>query len=160
MLLRSRVCSSPLTTPRSESNCNVEKLPAADGQTIFKWDAEGTLPSVPLTLNSLKLDVALNLGLASGIDLPRTYAGVLPLVCEPVAVPRTKTNTGDGESETRAATLNGMAKLGEFKIDDPKIRFIDEMAFGNIGREILHRFVVTLDSADRRVRLESRPDPE
>lgn len=53
-----------------------------------------------------------------------------------------------------------MAKLGEFKIDDPKIRFIDEMAFGNIGREILHRFVVTLDSADRRVRLESRPDPE
>src|ERR1017187_2404950 len=39
------------------------ELPAVDGRTIFEWDAEGTLPSTPLALNDLKLEVALNLGL-------------------------------------------------------------------------------------------------
>ncbi len=136
------------------------RLPVVDGKTIFEWDAEGTLPSVPLTLNGLKLDVALNLGLASGIDLPERYADSLQLVSEPVAVPKTKTNTGDGESEISVATLNGVAKLGEFTINHPQIRFIDETAFGNIGREILQRFVVTLDIAERRIRLESRPGTE
>jgi len=136
------------------------KLPAVDGKTIFEWDAEGTLPSVPLTLNGLKLDVALNLGLASGIDLPEKYADLLPLASEPVAVLRTKTNTGDGESDITVATLNGVAQLGQFTISRPQIQFIDEKAFGNIGREILQRFVVTLDSEDRRIRLESRPGAE
>ena len=131
------------------------RLPAVDGQTIFEWDAEGTLPSVPLTLDGLKLDVALNLGLASGIDIPERYADLLQLVGKPAAVPKTKTNTGHGESEITVATLNGMAKLGQFTINHPQIRFIDEMAYGNVGREVLQRFVLTLDSADRRIQLES-----
>ena len=135
-------------------------LPAVDGKTIFEWDAEGTLPSVPLNLNGLKLDVALNLGLASGIDIPERYADLLQLASEPVAVPKTKTNTGDGESDITVATLNGRAKLGQFTIDRPQIRFIDEMAFGNIGREVLQQFVVTLDSEGRRIRLESRSGTE
>jgi hypothetical protein len=129
------------------------ELPAADGRTIFEWDAEGTLPSTPLALNGLKLEVALNLGLTSGIDLPEKYADQLRLTSEPVAVPRNKTNTGDGESEITVATLNGVAKLGQFTIKHPQIRFIDEMAYGNIGRQILQRFVVTLDSKNRRLRL-------
>jgi|CZKR01.1.fsa_nt_gi hypothetical protein len=136
------------------------ELPAVDGRTIFEWDAEGTLPSTPLALNDLKLEVALNLGLASGIDLPERYADLLRLTSEPVAVPRTQTNTGDGESEITVATLNGVAKLGQFTMNHPQIRFIDDMAFGNIGREILQRFVVTLDSKDRRIRLESRAGRE
>jgi hypothetical protein len=132
------------------------ELPAVDGRTIFEWDAEGTLPSTPLALNGVKLKVALNLGLASGIDLPERYDDLLRLVSEPMAVPRNKTNTGDGDSNITVATLNGVAKLGPFTIDHPRIRFIDEMAFGNIGCEILQRFVVTLDSKNRRIRLESR----
>ena len=100
--------------------------------------------------------VALNLGLASGIDLPERYADLLRLASKPVAVPRTKTNTGDGESDITVATLKGVAKLGQFTMNHPQIRFIDDMAFGNIGCEILQRFVVTLDSKDRRIRLESR----
>ena len=111
-------------------------------------------------MNGLKLEVVLNLGLASGIDLPERYADLLRLTSEPVAVPRTQTNTGDGESEITVATLNGVAKLGQFTMNHPQIRFIDDMAFGNIGREILQRFVVTLDSKDRRIRLESRPGRE
>jgi hypothetical protein len=136
------------------------ELPAVDGRTIFAWDAEGTLPSTPLALNGLKLEVALNLGLASGIDLPEKYSDRLRLTSEPAAVPRNKTNTGDGESEITVATLNGMAKLGEFKINHPQIRFIDEMACGNIGQEILQRFVVTLDSKNRRLQLARKAGKE
>jgi hypothetical protein len=58
------------------------------------------------------------------------------------------------------ATLNGVAKLGQFTINRPQIRFIDDMAFGNVGRDILQRYVVTLDSKNRRIRLESRPGRE
>ncbi len=136
------------------------ELPAVDGRTVFEWDAEGTLPSTPLALNGLKLEVALNLGLASGIDLPERYADRLRLTSEPVAVPKNKTNTGDGESEITVATLNGAAKLGQFTINHPQIRFIDDMAYGNIGREILQRFAVALDSKNRRIRLESKPGRE
>ncbi len=131
------------------------ELPAPDGRTIFEWNAEGTLPSTPLALSGVKLEVTLNLGLASGIDLPERYADLLRLTSEPVAVPKTKTNTGDGESEITVATLKGVAKLGQFTINRPQIRFVDDMAFGNIGREILQRYVVTLDSKNRRIRLES-----
>jgi hypothetical protein len=131
-----------------------------DGRTIFDWDAEGTLPSTPLALTGLKLEVALNLGLASGIDLPESYADRLRLTSEPAAVPKNKTNTGNGESEITVATLNGAAKLGQFTINHPQIRFIEEMAFGNIGREILQRFAVTLDSKNRRIRLKSKPGSE
>jgi len=145
-----------LDYPKKRIELRRGELPAVDGRTIFEWDAEGALPSVPLTLNGLKLDVALNLGLASGIDLPERYADLLRLASKPVAVPRTKTNTGDGESDITVATLKGVAKLGQFTMNHPQIRFIDDMAFGNIGREILQRFVVTLDSKDRRIRLESR----
>lgn len=77
-----------------------------------------------------------------------------------MAVPKNKTNTGNGESEITVATLNGAAKLGQFTINHPQIRFIDEMAFGNIGREILQRFAVTLDSKNRRIRLKSKPGRE
>jgi len=133
------------------------ELPAVDGRTIFEWDAEGTLPSTPLALNGVKLEVALNLGLASGIDLPERYDDLLRLTSEPVAIPRNKTNTGDGDSNITVATLSGVAKLGQFTINHPQIRFVDEMAFGNIGCEILQRFVVTLDSKNRRIRLESKP---
>ena len=90
----------------------------------------------------------------------RSAFTVLRLASKPVAVPRTKTNTGDGESDITVATLKGVAKLGQFTMNHPQVRFIDEMAFGNIGREILQRFVVTLDSKNRRIRLESRPGRE
>jgi predicted aspartyl protease len=63
------------------------ELPAVDGRTVFEWDAEGTLPSVPLTLNGLKLEVALDLGSASGIDLPERYADLLRLASKPATVP-------------------------------------------------------------------------
>ena len=71
-----------------------------------------------------------------------------------------KQTPGDGESDITVATLKGVAKLGQFTMNHPQIGFIDEMAFGNIGREILQRFVVTLDSKNRRIRLESRPGRE
>ena len=149
-----------LDYPKKRIELRRGELPAVDGRSIFEWDAEGTLPSVPLTLNGLKLDVALNLGLASGIDLPERYADLLRLASKPVAIPRTKTNTGDGESDITVATLKGVAEFGQFTMNHPQIRFIDEMAFGNIGCEILQRFVVTLDSKNRRIRLESRPGRE
>lgn len=128
------------------------ELPAADGQTIFSWDASDRLPAVPITLNDLKLKIDLDSGSASGIDLPQKYARLLRLASKPVAARKEK--TVDGGLNVAVATLDGVARLGQFAINNPQIRFVEGIPLGNIGYEILRQFAVTLDTKNRRIRLE------
>jgi len=134
------------------------ELPAADGQSIFEWDAEERLPSLPLTLNNLKLKVHLDSGSAFGISLPQKYADTLPLASKPVKAPKEK--AVDGESAVYVAQLYGLARLGQFTIRNPQIRFVEGMPSGNIGYEVLQQFSVTLDSKNRRIRLDPERRPE
>ena len=110
------------------------------------------MPAVPITLNDLKLKVDLDSGSAAGITLPQKYADILRLKSKPVAARKEK--TVDGELKVSAATLDGVAKLGQFSISNPQIRFVEGIPFGNIGYEILRQFAVTLDTKNRRIRLE------
>jgi Aspartyl protease len=134
------------------------ELPAADGQSIFEWDAGERLPSVPLTLNDVKLKATLDSGSAFGISLPRKYVNSLRLESKPVEARKEK--TVDGQSAVFVAKLDGLAKIGQFTIENPQVRFTEGQPSANIGSEVLQQFSVTLDSKNRRVRLESKPGPE
>jgi hypothetical protein len=129
------------------------ELAAADGQTIFEWDAGDPVPALPITLNELKLKVYLDSGSPFGITLPQKYVDILRLGGKPTAARNEK--TVDGELKISVATLDGAAKIGRFAINGPQIRFVEGTAFGNIGYEMLRRFIVTLDTKNRRIRLES-----
>jgi hypothetical protein len=94
------------------------ELPAADGQTILTWDTGDRVPAVPIALNDLKLKVDLDSGSDSGINLPQKYVDVLRLASKPVAVSNEK--SVEGESKVAVATLDGVAKLGQFTIHNPK----------------------------------------
>jgi hypothetical protein len=133
------------------------ELPAADGQTIFEWDAADPVPAVPITLDDLKVKLYLDSGSPSGIILPLEYADILRLESKPIAARNER--TVDGELKVSVATLDGVAKLGQFAINNPQIRFEEKIPFGNIGYEILRQFAVTLDTKNRRIRLE-RPYPQ
>jgi hypothetical protein len=141
-----------LDYPKKRVELRPGELPAADGQTIFAWDAGDRVPAVPITLNELRLKVDLDSGSGSGITLPRKYADILRLASKPAAARKEK--TVDGELQVSVATLDGVAKLGQFAINNPQIRFVEAMPFGNIGYEILSQFAVTLDTKNRRIRLE------
>jgi Aspartyl protease len=134
------------------------ELPAADGQSIFEWDAGERLPSVPLTLNDVKLKAQLDSGSAFGISLPRKYVNSLRLASKPVEARKEK--TVDGQSAVFGAKLDGLAKIGQFTIESPQVRFTEGQPAANIGSEVLQQFSVTLDSKNRRVRLEAKPGPE
>jgi predicted aspartyl protease len=130
-------------------------LPPADGQTIFSWEAGDRVPAIPIALNDLRLKVDLDSGSASGISLPQQYADVLHLASKPLAAPVEK--TVDGQRKVIVATLDGVAKIGQFTIRNPQIRFVEDIPSGNIGSEILRQFAVTLDTKNRRIRLEPAP---
>jgi hypothetical protein len=134
------------------------ELPAADGQSIFEWDAGERLPSVPLTLNDVKLKAQLDSGSAFGISLPRKCLNSLRLAGNPGEAPKEK--TVDGQSTVFVAKLDGLAKIGQFTIANPQVRFTEGQSAGNIGSEVLRQFSVTLDSKNRRVRLESKHGSE
>jgi hypothetical protein len=134
------------------------ELPAADGQSIFQWDREDVLPTVPLTLNDVKLKAHLDSGSAFGISVSRKYAELLRLASKPVEGPKQK--TVDGESTVSVAKLVGLAKIGQFTIESPQVRFTEGEPTGGIGSEVLQQFSVTLDSKNRRIRLESKPKVE
>jgi Aspartyl protease len=138
--------------PEKRVELRTGELPAADGQTIFAWDAGDPVPAVPITLNDLKLKLDLDSGSASGITLPQKYADILRLKSKPMAARKEK--TVDGELKVSVATLDGVAKLGQFAINNPQIRFVEGIPFGNIGYEILRQFAATLDTKNRRIRLE------
>jgi hypothetical protein len=129
------------------------ELAAADGQTIFDWDAGDPVPAVPITLNELKLKVYLDSGSPFGITLPQKYIDILRLGGKPTAARNEK--TVDGELKVSVAPLDGVAKIGRFAINSPQIRFLEGTAFGNVGYEMLRRFTVTLDTKNRRIQLDS-----
>ena len=111
------------------------------------------LAAFPVTLNELKLKVYLDSGSPFGITPPQKYVDILRLMDKPTAARNEK--TVDGELKITVATLDGAAKIGRFAIDGTQIRFVEGTDFGNIGYEALRRFAVTLDTKNRRIRLES-----
>jgi hypothetical protein len=64
-----------------------------------------------------------------------------------------------GEFQVSIARLKGTIELGKYKLDLDEVRFSDVRpgpgpAPGNVGYDVLRHFVVTLDSKNRRIRLD------
>jgi predicted aspartyl protease len=130
-------------------------LPAPDSQTIFEYGAEQALPTVPLRVAGRDVRPHVDTGSGFGLTLPTRFVTEVPLASQPQEVRRVK--TPHGEFAVSTARLNGRVELGKYQLDVNEISFSDVSpgpgpAVGNIGSDILHQFIVTLDSANRRVR--------
>ena len=85
------------------------------------------------------------------------FRSELPLTSQPKEAGRVR--TGGGEFPVSSARVDGAIELGKYKLDLDEVRFSDARpgpgpATGNIGYDLLRHFVVTLDSKNRRIRID------
>lgn len=136
-------------------------LPAADNRHVFQYEADEILPVIPVTVAGRTYRVHLDSGAPGGLMLPTKDEDLIPLTSAPVITGRARTAAGEFPVSTGA--FAGPAAIGDLALNLTAITFSDlrpgaAPGIGTVGGQILKDFVVTLDAANRRIRLE-RPKP-
>jgi predicted aspartyl protease len=119
---------------------------------VFPMGDEGSMAEIPLTVGGHEMRVHVDTGSPGAITLPLSVADSLPLVSAPVVRGRAK--TVNAEFDVYSATLDGSAEIGAIRIERPELQFIEGATTGNVGNGFLSGYVVTIDPAGRRLRLE------
>lgn len=128
-------------------------LPAADSLQIFGWDRSRPLPEIPVTLAGVPLRVHLDSGSSGSVSVPVALEDKLPMAGPLVEMGHAK--TVDREVVTHGAKMNGDFVIGRWKLENPTVRFSDaQREVGNIGSGILRQFVITIDPANARLKLD------
>lgn len=132
-------------------------LENADSRSSFQYSEDQVLPTVPLRVAGHDTHVHLDTGSGFGLTLPVKFLTELPLASQPKEAG--KVRTGAGEFPVSVARVAGAIELGKYKLGLDEVRFSDARpgpgpAAGNIGYEVLRHFVVTLDSKNRRIRID------
>jgi hypothetical protein len=132
-------------------------LESADSKSTFQYTEEQVLPTVPIRIAGHDTKVHLDTGSPFGLTLPVKFLTELPLASQPKDAGRVRTH--GGEFQVSIARLKGTVELGKYKLDLDEVRFSDVRpgpgpAPGNVGYDVLRHFVVTLDSKNRRIRLD------
>lgn len=138
--------------PRNRIFIEQGKLEIADSQSIFEY--AGSRPSVPIKIAGQEAYVRLDTGSSHGLTLPARFQKELPLASPPTDAGKTRTVAGD--FPVAKARVQGVLKIGQYRVEEPEVYFSDAgpgAPVGNIGYEVLRNFVVTLDTWNRRVRL-------
>jgi hypothetical protein len=135
-------------------------LPDSDGRRIFAYGVDDPLPAVPLKVGGEEVKVHLDTGAPFALALPTKYKDQLRLAAP--AVEKGKATTHSGEFPIFEGTVDGDIEIGEFKLPSRDLAFTDVALHpgaapqGQLGYAALRDFVVTLDSANRRVQF-ARP---
>jgi hypothetical protein len=124
----------------------------AGAPNVFPLGGEDRLAEIPVTIAGHVTRVHIDTGSPALLALPLSIADTLPLVAAPVL--RGAGSTVNGSFEIYGATLDGAAEIGPFRLERPEITFIEGAPIGNIGNGFLSNYVVTIDPAGRKLRLE------
>jgi hypothetical protein len=127
-------------------------LPQPDGREIFGWTAQQPLPVIPITVGGQKLDANVDTGARFALSLPESLAKTLPLAAPPVDAGRARTVDQDVAAKT--ARLKGSLTLGRYSLENPTLMFSAlHVDVANVGPPLLRQFSLTLDPANRRLKL-------
>jgi len=131
-------------------------LEAADSRTIFQYNEDQVLPTVPVRIAGHDTQVHLDTGSPFGLVLPVKFLAELPLASQPREAGIVR--TGGGEFPVSTARVDGTMELGKYKLDLGEVRFSNARpgpgpSIGNLGYEVLRHFVVALDSQNRRIKI-------
>jgi hypothetical protein len=145
-----------LDYPRKKIALRKGALAEADARTIFSYGADEILPIVSVKVAGREVKVHLDTGAPFGVSLPTKYKDQLPLTAP--AQQKGKARTHAGDYPVFQGTVDGEIAIGEFKLSSREISFTDVVPHpgatpqGQLGYAALREFVVTLDSANRRIK--------
>lgn len=63
--------------PRQQMRTGAGSLPPADGRTIFQWEGDRQLPTVPVPIGTRQIPARIDSGATGGLTLPRSWAAEL-----------------------------------------------------------------------------------
>jgi len=110
---------------------------------------------MPVKVAGREVKVHLDTGAPFSVSLPTKYKDQLPLTAP--AQQKGKARTHVGDFPIFQGTVDGEIEIGEFKLPSCEISFTDVVPHpgatpqGQLGYAALRDFVVTLDSANRRI---------
>jgi hypothetical protein len=146
-----------LDYPREKLVFRRGSLPDPDNQEVFGWDQKKPLPEIPASFNGVKVLAHLDSGSSGSLSLPVEYAGRLKL--QGPLLDRGYARTVDHVRPVRGARIDGAFRIGRYTMEAPMVSFVDiAKTTGNVGSLVLRQFTMTIDPANRRLRLSGPTD--
>jgi hypothetical protein len=126
-------------------------LPPANNADVFDFCSSSGKPSLHVQVGGRQHCVNLDTGSPSLLALPLSAADALPLAGKPAV--RGRARLVGAEVDVWGARLDGELRVGEIVMRDPDLSFIETASIGNIGQGFLRSVELTLDHANRRLRV-------
>ena len=133
-----------------------ERLRRNDGSIPYAADDLG-LPNFAIDVAGQLANAHIDTGNTRGVALPTRYMEKLTMQGE---LARGRARTASGTHEIRIGQLDGVVQIGERKLTDPPVHFIDLSPHVNIGGDVIDGMVLTYDQRSRRLRLAGDATPK
>ena len=128
-----------------------EPLGPADGAETHDFCAPSGKPSVTVDVGGTKQCVNVDTGAPMILALPLSVANSLPLAEKPKV--RGNARLVGAKIKTYGARLEGELRVGRIAVQNPELGFHETAPIGTLGQGFLATAEMTLDHANRRVRL-------
>jgi hypothetical protein len=128
-----------------------ELLPAANGVDVVDFCAPSGKPSLNVEVGGQRHCVNLDTGSPAVLALPLAAADSLSLDGEPSV--RGHARLVGAEVAVWGAQLKGELRAGGLSLDNPELTFHETAPVGNLGQGFLRQAELTVDHANRRLRL-------
>jgi hypothetical protein len=141
--------------PRRQISLRSGALEQPNDKTIFSYESNGELPTVPVRVSGHEYRVHLDTGAPFALALPTKYKDEVLL--EGPLEEAKKARTPSGEFQIYKGTMKSEAEIGAYKIPGRAIFFSDAVPSpratprGQVGCLALAGLAVTLDSRNRRI---------
>lgn len=138
-------------------------LPEPDGREVLAARAVGPFLAIPVRLGAREVTTVIDTQSGLGLSVPPALADSLAFEATPAVVGQARVGgMTRPAAEVKGARLAGDARVGGFTIARPIVRVLPMpagyMQMALFGTGTLRHFAITLDQANRRVRL-ARRDP-
>ncbi|HEU4333696.1 MAG TPA: serine hydrolase [Candidatus Eisenbacteria bacterium] len=136
--------------PAGRLRIEPKELPPVNGADVIAYTDEDGIPSIDISVDSLRMSAHVDAGSMGGFILPERLLESLPLAAEPEVIGRARTVSNT--FEIKGAPLRGTLRIGGIEFVDPKLEFQPIMPDANVGSRILKDFRVSFDTRNKRVR--------
>lgn len=134
---------------KKEMRVSSDPLPAK-GEHVIPYTTPRGIPEIDIDVAGVPLHVDVDTGSPAVLSIPTSWAAKLPLG-EQRVVGRGRTSVN--EFEIRAADLKGDLHVAGFAVTATRVDIVDLFPVANIGGRLLRDYVVTFDTANKRMSL-------